>query len=607
LRLEGLRVDRDGARVRRTAELAWIGGETTLTVTVPAEYAPADDDLSPFVPVALMSAMRRAEPLQCDGAVSALLIQRLPEAQEIISAWNPTLRRIAVRAARAAEPAGELAPGRACCFSRGVDSTYSAAVERPPGDELSHLVHWRDFTLSYSERTRAREIELAGEAARRLGLPLVVVESDVPKALAGVVDFNDATSAMLASVILSLPGLSGRMVIPSTLGFGDLSPFGAHPQLDPLWSTERVRVEHDSAIPTRDDKVAWLARNRTDLLELIHVCMEQDSPDNCGQCGKCLWTMLLLHLNGALGAAPFPDRIDPERVRKTPRQALYRFLAWERIHEALGDSAEDAALKKAIRHSIRVSARSSMSSDSLSMIAQHTRRLHRLLRGRLSGMSPAPLGEASAAIGTLDPAWPPPRGHPPGALGLVRAVDHDARRHQYAVGGLPPGQRSGELGALAAERPAESAVPFSLDVDGRPQPGDLAARGSRRAVARWVVDPLVWRGPGAATARLRSVARRTATAARTRRWRGRREPVPAEPTPAGWLYAEGASGRVGLWAAAHPVLDDVLLTTDADEARELGYGSPKLLGYLEDRAPVTGVTGIAEVPIPWARRWGRRT
>jgi hypothetical protein len=56
----------------------------------------------------------------------------------------------------------------------------------------------------------------------------------------------------------------------------------------------------------------------------------------------------------------------------------------------------------------------------------------------------------------------------------------------------------------------------------------------------------------------------------------------------------------------HPVLDDILLTTDRDEALELGYLAPEPLGFLERRAPVTGVVGTASVPIPWARHWGRR-
>ena len=312
-----------------------------MSVEVPSEYAPPEDDYSPFVPVALLIAMRRAEPLQIDGPVSARLLTNLTLAQEIISALNGTLRRVQVRAVAARDARAKPAAGRACCFSRGVDSTYSAAVERPSGDEFDCLVHWRDFQLIYSERTVAREVELVHEAARRLDLPVVVVSSDVPMALADVVDFNDATSAMLASVLLSLPGLGGRFAVPSPVGYADLGPLGTHPLLDGLWSTERVGVEHDSCVPGRDDKVEWLVRNRPDLLALLHVCMEQDSVENCGRCAKCLWTMLLLHLHGGLAESSFPDRVDPGLVKRTPRPAVHHLRLAERVHEQLGGRPGD--------------------------------------------------------------------------------------------------------------------------------------------------------------------------------------------------------------------------------------------------------------------------
>ena len=43
--------------------------------------------------------MRRAEPLQIDGVISRRLLESLTLAQEILSSWNPTMRRVAVRAA----------------------------------------------------------------------------------------------------------------------------------------------------------------------------------------------------------------------------------------------------------------------------------------------------------------------------------------------------------------------------------------------------------------------------------------------------------------------------------------------------------------------------
>jgi hypothetical protein len=235
------------------------------------------------------------------------------------------------------------------------------------------------------------------------------------------------------------------------------------------------------------------------------------------------------------------------------------------------------------------------------MLAQHQRRYYFLVHGRVSDLPTKPSGTASAEVAALDPNWPPPRDQPPGRLGLVRAVDHDARRHQYAAGRLPAGQRSGELGALLADRP-DGGVALTLGHDGQLVPDRPPESLSVRAAVRWVLGPLVWRVPATLAARLRSVCRRALDVKR----RPGQDRRPALGQPAGWLHGTGGAGRIELWAATHPVLDDILLTTDPDEARELGYRAPVSLGYLEEGAPVTGTPGPAEVAIPWARHWGRR-
>jgi hypothetical protein len=599
VRLEGLSVQHDAGLARRSIRFAWIGGDMEVSIEVPSEYAPDDSDCSAFVPCALLVAMRRAEPLQIDGVVSRRLLDNLTLIQEILSSWNPTMRRVPVRAAAVDESPAEPVAKRACFISRGIDSTYSAAIDRAAGDELSCLIHWRDFEFRFSEPTRKREVELVHESARLVEMPALVVKSDVPRPLIGIVDFHDATAAMLAAIALSLPGLAGRVLIPSSTGYGDLVPTGTHPVLDPLFSTERVEIEHD-VCPLREDKVAWLVRNRPDLVPLVHVCMEQDSTENCGRCGKCVWAMVLFHLHGGLERAAFPDRLDPGLVKDAYRGMPHQLAGSDRVYKQLGDSREDRALKRALLHGMRKSTRKPMAKGGLGIIPIYSRRTHLLLHGHLSDVPTKVTGTASAEVGALDPSWPPPRDRRQDLLGLVRAVDGDARHHRYAAGELPPGQRSGELGALLSD-PPDDGVPLVLDGQDRPALDEFGS-GSALAAARWVGAPLVWRTSATAAARVRAAARRTKDAIGARRAKRRA----AAREPAGWLHGSGGGGRVALLAARHPVLDDVLLTTDSEEARRLGYGEPETLGYLEPYAPVTGVVGPAAVRIPWARHWGLR-
>jgi hypothetical protein len=74
--------------------------------------------------------------------------------------------------------------------------------------------------------------------------------------------------------------------------------------------------------------------------------------------------------------------------------------------------------------------------------------------------------------------------------------------------------------------------------------------------------------------------------------------------PAGWLLPEG-EGRLPLFAAAHPVTGDQLLSTEREEAGRLGYGEPALLGHLEPAAPMSGRLGSGKPFLPWASRFGQ--
>jgi hypothetical protein len=75
--------------------------------------------------------------------------------------------------------------------------------------------------------------------------------------------------------------------------------------------------------------------------------------------------------------------------------------------------------------------------------------------------------------------------------------------------------------------------------------------------------------------------------------------------PLAWLYRDAAEGRLPLHSAIHPITHDQLLTTNAFEATDLGYGEPVLLGHLDARAPTTGSLGTRRPHLFWASRFGQ--
>jgi hypothetical protein len=118
--------------------------------------------------------------------------------------------------------------------------------------------------------------------------------------------------AALAAIALALAPNHGLVYIASTYSYADLHPWGSHPLLDPLWSTEAVQIVHDGG-ETRVDKLRLLVQY-PDVLARVRVCWENLGNYNCGLCEKCVRTMLGLRALGVDHCAAFPDTLTPELV-----------------------------------------------------------------------------------------------------------------------------------------------------------------------------------------------------------------------------------------------------------------------------------------------------
>jgi hypothetical protein len=394
---------------KRSVRVSWEGGDQRLGIEVPEAMAVAGEDLTQFVPIALMLAMRRGEPLGVDGAVSPTLLASLPTAQEMLSAWCPTFTRVPIRAREQSAPLAHAA-GRACGFSRGVDSTFSAACPRPAGEQLTHLVYCDGLDPSYGPSTSAARIAAAHAAAAAVGLPLIVTTTNAHDLLDHVVDHEDSYGASLATVGLSLAPAIGSFTIASARDYNSLLPRGAHPMLDPLWSSDRVAVAHDSMAVDRPGKVRWLVEQRPDLLPHPHVCWETDAAENCGRCYKCTSTALLLELAGGLErAGSFPPRLDVDDVRAARDPSLNARLGQNDIYRAIPPGPRFDELRDAIAEVIRESARMTVSDDpSPHGIFRHqSRLLDALIRGEPYTPMAAGPRAAPPEIGPLGEGWSP--------------------------------------------------------------------------------------------------------------------------------------------------------------------------------------------------------
>ena len=320
------------ARVTCEAELAPYDGQPIapfdLWYRFPAQYQEAltSHNGDPFLAALLVPAMTLGERLEIPAPVSPVLLRALPEMQAILHRFDPRQRRIEVAAPARERPlaANETAGGVGLFFSLGVDSFYSLLKNQRdhPRDveTISHLiaVHGMDVGHEgWDERVPPAMGENWRRVARESGTALLPVTTNLRVVLEPLALWTMTHGAALASIALALGSVFRAVRIAASTTYDQLYPWGSHPLLDPLWSTEAVRFIHDGCELDRIDKTALVAQSQL-ALDTLRVCSGMTPGYNCGRCVKCLPTMIDLLQLGALNRCrTLPHAIDAEELRRT--------------------------------------------------------------------------------------------------------------------------------------------------------------------------------------------------------------------------------------------------------------------------------------------------
>ena len=348
----------DDVRVGPRAEQWELSGRVTMDgfdteglriwFRFPAELSDDDADGSPFIPGLLVTAMKWGEDLVIDAPVSARLLTATAEAVAAYRQLFPALPPVNVTA-----PSHELPAARdatACMFSRGVDSWYSALSNLAEGDSrrppLTHLVYSPSIDFMYSDANRARSIDATRDAATTLGCELVLLETNLRELTERFQHWGVTFGGGLSAMALALGAGFSHVLLPASVALAAPNRSGSHLALDPLWSTERTSIVHDGAV-SRLEKVQLLAAH-PEALSNLKVCFVEDTERNCGQCEKCLVTMVELHVAGVLEQAPvFDHPLDARAVARIGAPGWQApFLA--ELVEALGSTPRDRALRRSL-------------------------------------------------------------------------------------------------------------------------------------------------------------------------------------------------------------------------------------------------------------------
>jgi hypothetical protein len=335
----GARVEAD-LRIGKRKHHVYFQGESALLRC----------DASAFAALSLLPCMKAGCDMFVDGAVSDQLLRQMAAIQDIYLSWQPSLRRVNVTAATRTAVAAGTGNRVATFFSAGVDSFYTLLRHR---DEITHLVFVHGFDIKLDDHARRRQTaELIQEVGREFGKHVIEVETSAKSFLNAYVPWaNLSHGAGLASVGLVLSRLFGKIFIAGGTFQADLIPWGTHPELDPLWSTEATQFVHDGREATRVEKMEVVAQSET-ALQFLRVCNEPTpGGHNCGRCEKCLRTMISLHGLGALDRCRvFDEKLEVARVRKLiiPPDDEHVLMFYRQNARLLEDKPDDRPLYAAV-------------------------------------------------------------------------------------------------------------------------------------------------------------------------------------------------------------------------------------------------------------------
>lgn len=284
------------------------------------------------------------------GNVSTKFISALSTIQDIYCVWEPSFNRIEVidSTYEATVPLPQKRVG--AFFTGGVDSFYTFLKHQ---EEITDLifVHGLDIQLE-DTLLREKTSDMIHKVATEYGKNVIEIETNIRELLNFYVDWGKlGHGPALAAIGHLLSPTFYRIYIPSSYTYSNLFPWGSHPILDPLWSSDSLEFIHDGCEATRVNKVALIAKHEIALHSLRVCWTNPDSIYNCGKCEKCIRTMINLKINNALDkSTTFNEQLNINQVKKIVAHSVGTRAFIQENLDVLEKNQNDKELIKALKY-----------------------------------------------------------------------------------------------------------------------------------------------------------------------------------------------------------------------------------------------------------------
>jgi hypothetical protein len=263
--------------------------------------------------------LRGVDEVRVHGTISRTLLRNLDELQNVWTQWRPNLYRKVALVPDDVVDDGPVGEGAVAAFSGGMDAGFTVfthAVERAPltAFDLRDLAMVQGFDIRLDEDdVYASAVRRAERMTAKTDLQIAAFRTNVR--LVTDPEWEDYFGLAVSAVLLAFAGVRRTGLVGSSEPYGALVlPWGSTPIQDWMASCGRMEIRHDGAGFSRSEKARALGRWPSALPHL-RVCHEGTRHDrNCGQCEKCIRTMLCFLSVGLAVPECFDKTLDLRRL-----------------------------------------------------------------------------------------------------------------------------------------------------------------------------------------------------------------------------------------------------------------------------------------------------
>lgn len=262
---------------------------------IPVWFESSDTSLTPspegLVSAFLVPALELKGDLHIEGNLNPQYLSNTRQIMTQFSKWWE-YPRISIYQDKSPALAPRERTKKALLFTCGVDSFFTLLRSKQKIDYLVYI-HGYDIPLRDFRRIDMLKNSLRS-VAHEMNIKLIIIKTNLKEhPISLKAGWERAHGGALSAIGHILSDVA-TLIISSSNPYSHAYPWGSHWKTDHLWSSDTVKIFQFGAELWRNEKLRLIADEAL-VQRYVRVCTRRENWKlNCGQCEKCLRTMLIL-------------------------------------------------------------------------------------------------------------------------------------------------------------------------------------------------------------------------------------------------------------------------------------------------------------------------